>query len=213
MDCYIVGAGGHAREVLDIIESLRVRGSEVRAAGVVADGGGDLDLLRRRSYAFLGSVADLPKPAEDRAYVIGIGDGSVRIRIAAGLDRLGWQSIPLIHPDATVGSQTSIGRGVVLQAGARVTTNVVLAEHVHLNQNATVGHDVRLGRGTTVSPLASLSGGVECGERVTIGTGANLLPGVRVGAGATVGAGAVVVHDVEAGTTVVGVPAVALRGR
>ncbi len=40
-----------------------------------------------------------------------------------------------------------------------------------------------------------------------IGIGSSVIQGVTIGAGATVGAGAVVLGDVEAGETVVGVPA------
>ena len=46
-----------------------------------------------------------------------------------------------------------------------------------------------------------------------IGTGARILPGVHIGRGAVVGAGAVVRDDVEAGTTVVGVPARVIERR
>ena len=45
------------------------------------------------------------------------------------------------------------------------------------------------------------------GDGAMVGLGARVLPGVTIGAGATVGAGAVVIRDVEAGSTVVGVPA------
>lgn len=48
---------------------------------------------------------------------------------------------------------------------------------------------------------------VHIGEDVWIGAGAIILPGVRIGARAIVGAGAVVSRDVEADTTVLGVPA------
>ena len=44
-------------------------------------------------------------------------------------------------------------------------------------------------------------------DRASIGSGAVILGGVTIGAGARVGAGAVVSRDVEAGATVVGVPA------
>jgi serine O-acetyltransferase len=51
------------------------------------------------------------------------------------------------------------------------------------------------------------------GPRATIGVGASILGDVSVGEGARVGAGAVVVSDVEAHTSVGGVPAAVLRSK
>jgi serine O-acetyltransferase len=47
----------------------------------------------------------------------------------------------------------------------------------------------------------------ELGDNVTVGAGAKVLGGIRIGDDATVGANAVVVEAVEAGSTVVGIPA------
>ena len=51
------------------------------------------------------------------------------------------------------------------------------------------------------------SGGITVCDKVWIGCGAIILPGVTIGEGATIAAGAVVTKDVQAGTTVGGVPA------
>ncbi len=47
----------------------------------------------------------------------------------------------------------------------------------------------------------------DIGHNVVLGAGSKVLGGVRIGDNATVGANSVVVHSVEAGTTVVGIPA------
>ena len=46
------------------------------------------------------------------------------------------------------------------------------------------------------------------GRRVNVGAGAKLLGPVQIGDDAVIGANAVVLHDVPAGATVVGIPAV-----
>jgi serine acetyltransferase len=56
-------------------------------------------------------------------------------------------------------------------------------------------------------PNAAVSGGVTGGNRVLVGTGAAVREGVRLGDDVRIGAGAAVIGDVEAGLTVVGVPA------
>jgi serine O-acetyltransferase len=46
------------------------------------------------------------------------------------------------------------------------------------------------------------------GHGVFVGAGARLLGGIRLGDGSSIGANAVVLHDVPAGATAIGVPAV-----
>lgn len=200
----IVGAGGFGRECLDIVEALNRDGAAIEFMGFLDDGGGDEELLRRRGVACLGPVVDCPP---DVGFVIAIGDGDVRRRIAERLRGAGRSPLVLVHPQATVGSDCRVGAGTIINAGARATTNITLGRHVQLHANCTVGHDAALDDFVSVYPGATISGSVRLGAGVTIGTGANVLPGVTVGAGGVVGAGAVVTRDVEPGTTVVGVPA------
>ena len=138
--------------------------------------------------------------------VLGIGDSSLRERVAAKIGPVRW-SAPMVHPLASLGRDVQLGDGSVVAAGARLTTHIVVGEHCYVGPNATIGHDAVLGAFVTVLPGATVSGGVTLDAGVLIGTGANLLQGVHVGRGAVVGAGAVVVRDVAPGLTVAGVPA------
>ncbi len=110
----------------------------------------------------------------------------------------------LTHPSATIGHDVEIGDGVVIAAGVRLTTHIVLGRHTHLNLNCTVGHDVVVEDYVTMYAGVHVGGNCVIEEGATLGTGCVLLPSVRVGRGAVVGAGAVVVHDVAPATTVVG---------
>lgn len=207
MRVHVVGAGGFAREVLDIIEALQATGAALTVAGFYADARSDDAELAERGFEVIGEVAALHEPTSSDAYVIGFGDGPGRRRVHALLDARGWRAASLVHPTASVGGATRLGAGAILCAGARITTNVSVGDHVHVNLNATVGHDAVLGDYVTVNPLASISGRVIVGAETMIGTGANVVEGVRIGERAIVGAGAVVVRDVAPGTTVAGVPA------
>lgn len=204
----IIGCGGHGREIYGIAQAVNEMQDEPwKILGFVDDSTSEANLRRldRLGVPFLGpsgALADL-----SAHYVIGIGDPRVRAKVAAAVDRHGLPAARLVHPSATVGLGNLFGEGVVLFAGARVTTNVTLGRHVHLNQNATVGHDSVLGDFVQVNPLAAVSGDCRIGDRALVGTTAAVLQGLEVGAGATVGAGACVVHNVPAGTVVKGVPA------
>lgn len=200
----IAGAGGLGREVLDIVDALAHHGVPIRCRGFLDDGPVRADLLAARSVGVIGGTDTAMEPGR---YVIAVGDGATRRQIDERLSATGWSAVSLQHPESSIGFGCSLGEGTVMAAGARVTSNVMLGRHCQLHVNVTVGHDVVMGDFVTVLPGATVSGNVQLGHSVTVGTGANILPGLTVGAGAYVGAGAVVTHDVEPGTTVVGVPA------
>lgn len=207
MRIHLIGAGGFAREVLDIIEALARRGDDVSVAAIWADGPSDAKELAARGYEFSGALAEVPRPGPDERYVIAFGNTAGRERVDATLTPGGWLAACLVHPDATIGSAVRLGDGTIVCAGARLTTNIVVGRHVHVNPNTTVGHDVVLGDYVSLNPLVSVSGRVVIGPRALIGTGANINAGLTVGADAVVGSGAVVTREVAANTTVAGVPA------
>ncbi len=201
----VVGAGGHGREVLDVVEAINDVEPTYDVLGVVDDGEVDRARLARRGIELLGpteTVRDL-----DAVYVLGIGTGHTRARLDEQLTGWGCEAVTLVHPMASIASDNRLAPGIVLAAGARVTTNVTLGRHTHLNVNAVVSHDCVVGDYVTLSPGAMVNGDVILGDRAFLGTGAVITPQRRVGEGAVVGAGAVVVADVAAGTTAVGVPA------
>jgi len=117
----------------------------------------------------------------------------------------------LISPDAYVASSVQLGRGCLIQRGVKIMPDAALGVACKVNLGASVHHDCSVGDFCTLAPGCRLLGQVVLEDEVFIGAGAIILPHVRVGAGVIVGAGAVVVKDVSAGTTVVGVPAKAMR--
>jgi sugar O-acyltransferase (sialic acid O-acetyltransferase NeuD family) len=200
MSVVIVGAGGHGREVFDVAVAC---GLDV--AGFVDDGSVDGPGLERLGVGFLGDVGRLGELDHDA--LLGVGDGARREELDGKLAGSGRSSPVAVHPVATVGSDTHLGPGTVVAAGARLTTNIRIGRHGYVGPNAVIGHDCELGDYVTVLPGATVSGNVRIGAGATVGTGANVIQGLTVGEAAFIGAGSVVTRDVAAGAVVFGVPA------
>ena len=150
--------------------------------------------------AFLGA------PCAD-AYVIAVANPAQREGLARLYDRSGLDAVSLIHPSAVIGFDVEIGRGAVVCAGAIITTNVRVGLHVHIDRLVNVGHDCVIENFVTAHPAAIISGGVIVSQRSLIGAAACILPNWEIANDVVVGAGAVVTRNVEASSTVVGVPA------
>lgn len=135
----IIGGGGHARVLSEIIS---------QDPGLGLAGCFD-DSLERGAELWngvkvLGSVSELGKTSDEiDAYVIGIGNNSVRKKISTKYPDLNW--ISLVHTRAVVSPSAKIGAGSVVLAGAVVSANAVIGSQVIVNANATVDHDSQIG--------------------------------------------------------------------
>lgn len=202
----IVGIGGFGREVLDIIEAINAVEPAFVVQGFLDDRYGEDGLAAElRGLELLGPVEAIGDLG--RRYTIGIGSTAHRALVDARATEAGLEPLTLVHPAATIGSVNEIAPGLVIAAGARITTNVRVGRHLHLNLNSTIGHDCVIGDHVTVNPSVNISGNVTLGDRANLGTKSVVIPGVSVGADTVVGAGAVVIRDLPASVTAVGVPA------
>ncbi|WP_110239757.1 NeuD/PglB/VioB family sugar acetyltransferase [Nocardioides gilvus] len=207
----VIGAGGFGRETADVVEAINRSAPQPQwlLQGVVDDSPSATNLARltARGIAHLGSVDDLIAGDERPQYVVGIGSPRIRRILADKLDAAGFNAATLVHPDASVGSQCTLGEGTIILAGARVTTNVHLGRHVHLNPNVTVGHDTVLEDFVSMNPASSVSGDCLVQTGALIGVGAVVLNQLTLGPRALVGGSACVVTNVAAEAVVKGVPA------
>jgi sugar O-acyltransferase (sialic acid O-acetyltransferase NeuD family) len=207
----VIGAGGFGRETLDVIEAMNAAAPSPRLEiiGVVDDHPAAVNLarLKVRDVRYLGSTDDWISSGGPGRYVIGVGNTSAREAIAKKLDVAGKRAVTVVHPSATIGPRSTMAAGCVVCAGVRITNNVSIGRHAHLNLNVTVGHDCVIGDFVSINPLVAVSGDCILQDQVTMGTGSVVLQGITIEMGATAGASACVVRNVIAGAIVKGVPA------
>ncbi|QIK84266.1 acetyltransferase [Sanguibacter sp. HDW7] len=204
----IVGAGGFGRELADVVDDLNAETSTFELLGYLDDGPAEADLARLASSGldYLGTVESFL--AEGTAeFVIGIASPRARRAVDTRLTSAGHEAATLVHPSVTTGRHVEMGSGTILCAGARLTTNISLGRHVHVNLNATVGHDSVLEDYVTIYPGAAVSGNVVLEESVSMGVGSAVLQGLRIGARTFVGGAALVTKDAGPDLVLKGVPA------
>jgi sugar O-acyltransferase (sialic acid O-acetyltransferase NeuD family) len=210
MELVIVGAGGHAREALDVVDAVNRTGHRYRVIGLLDDDQ-RLHGSSIRGHTVLGDVLLLATLSAAVRFFIGIGSCPARSRIAQAVAHLPHRAETLIHPFSSMGSDISLGDGCLVAPGVVVTTNVRLGRHTHLNSGSTVSHDCTLGDWVHIAPGAHIGGAVTIANGCDIGAGSTIIQGLTLAEWSVVGAGAAVVRDVAAGLTVVGVPARAIE--
>ncbi len=208
----IVGAGGFGREVLSLLNDLNSQNQapSFEIVGFVADETPEESTIKALGVRYLGSLSYIYENfsnLKDCYYILAIGNGSARKRIAARLNEIGLRAITLIHPSAIIGQEVVFESGVIVCANSVITTNVKIESHTHINIGCIIGHDVRVGSFVTLSPAVKIMGNCQVDELSTIYTGAILIPNIRIEKNSTIGAGSVVTKNIEANSTAVGIPA------
>jgi sugar O-acyltransferase (sialic acid O-acetyltransferase NeuD family) len=219
----ILGTGGGALDILDIVDAINVHAINVHGTSVQATDvhapiwkvAGFLDDARPAGSAFLGlpvlgPVASAARLDPEVHFLNAIGsDRSHRQRpaIVGATGVANDRFATLVHPRACVSPRCRLGRGVTVNAGVSLAGQVVVGDHATLGAGAIVGHDAAIDDFAIIAPGAVISGAVRIGRSSYVGAGASLRQRVEVGAGALVGMGAVVLNHVAAGDRVVGCPA------
>ena len=202
----ILGAGGFAREVLDVYDACNDAGwGPFEVIGFLANGQPAGTIINDRPV--LGDVEWLGAQDDPPLAICGIGDPIVRRQVCGRAAELGATFHSIVHPDARLTRWLELGPGSIVTAGCILTNRIQIGSHVHLNLDSTVGHDVVIEDFVTVAPGVHVSGNVTLGSGSNIGTGAAIIQGLRIGAGSVIGAGAVVTEDIPPDVVAVGVPA------
>lgn len=209
----IIGAGGFAREVLDIFEASKEAGQNYEVLGYLVEVQYGLPGMLINDKPILGDFSWLKEHAENIQVICGVGDPIVRKHLIERARDCGARFGNIIHPSAILTKYITLGEGIVIAAGCILTNQICIGDHVHVNLDCTIGHDCVLEDYATLAPGVHVSGCVTLGEGCYIGTGANIIDRKKVGKWSIVGAGSVVLSDVPQYSVAVGVPAKVIKTR
>lgn len=205
---WIIGAGGFGRELFWLGRSVLGHDWHWIIAGFLNDIPDTLDAFPDLPR-IQGTTDYVPRPNE--RFICAIGDIEGRREVCQKFLDKGAIFTNFVHKEVMHPESCKLGKGIVVERGATLATDVSVGDFTFLHGNASLGHDVQMGSYCTVSPFAVILGRCKIGSGVAIGAHAVVLPDIEVGDNAVIGAGSVVVRNVKAGETVFGVPAKTIK--
>ncbi|MCQ4726147.1 acetyltransferase [Anaerotignum faecicola] len=184
----VVGAGGHARSVIDII----LQNNEYDLIGCID-----------KSYGTANTVSgmdDIPIIGNDdmleeffisgvKNIFVAIGENKLRDKIFKKVSDIGFNAVNVISRRAYISERAKLKKGICVMAGACINVNTVIEDNCIINTNSSIDHDCRIGRSVHIAPGAAISGTVSIGDYTHIGTGVNVIDNVVVGINTFVGGG------------------------
>ncbi|MGL5963025.1 MAG: acetyltransferase [Fusobacteriaceae bacterium] len=200
----IIGAGGHAKVVIDIIlQRKKALYEEIEIVGILDDSFSEGEDKKLFGISIIGKLDKISELEKSINYVIAIGNNEIREKISKKFKELNY--ITLIHPRAIIAEEVTIGEGTVVMAGAVINSYTKIGKHNIINTSSIIEHDNNLDDYIHISPNSTLCGGVKVGKSSWIGAGATIIQGVEISNNVLVGAGAVVLRNIEKNLMMIGI--------
>ena len=197
----IIGAGGHAKVIADIIEKS---GDEI--VGFLDDNK-EIGTTIINEYKVIGDLNNrftMAVTKENLEFIIAIGDNKKREEISHSPNLKFYTAI---HPSAQMGLDVEIQEGTVIMANACINSSAKIGKHCIINTGAIIEHDNIIEDFVHISPNVALGGTVKIGKSTHVGIGSTIKNNITICENCKIGAGAVVVKNIIEAGTYVGVPA------
>ncbi|GAB2182041.1 acetyltransferase [Denitratisoma sp. agr-D3] len=189
----LVGAGGHARACMDVIE-LDGRYSIQGLVGLPEEVGTAI-----LGVPVLGTDQDLPALARKfGAALVTVGQvksPDMRMRLFTQLQALDYDLPSIVSPRAHVSRHATVGAGTIVMHGAVVNAAATVGRNCIINTQSLVEHDAQVGDHCHVATSAIINSGVRVGEGSFVGSGSTVRQMIRIGQRCVVGMGQRVVKD------------------
>lgn len=205
----IIGARGHAKEILDVLEY----NLEYNEINFFDDINSDIPDKLFNQFPVLKNDTDVINLFVNKPhFILGLGGPYIRAAMCAKMEALGGTLVSVISTTSIIGKHNVVlGSGVNVMHNVLVSSNVIIGKGGLLNAHCLIHHDVEIGDFCEISPAAVITGEVKIGNFVSIGSGAIIKPKIKIGNNVIIGAGAVVTKDIKNNEIVVGVPAKSLN--
>jgi sugar O-acyltransferase (sialic acid O-acetyltransferase NeuD family) len=201
----LIGAGGHACALLDIIKLTDC----ATLCGLLDSSN---EGTERYGLKILGNDDLLPRLFKMGVthFILGIGSAGynpLRKQLFDKARQVGLTPLTLKHPSAIVSPTAIIDPGAQLMAGCIIGPEAQVGTNTIINSGAIIEHQSKVSCHTHIASGACLAGNVTVGEESFIGAKSVVRQGLTIGSYCTVGMGSVVTRSFPDHSTAYGIPA------
>lgn len=197
----ILGAGGTAFEVIEIIKAMNHQKPQWNILGYLDD---NESLIGKEVHGFkvLGNIAS-SKDLRDVFFTSSIGnayDTQLRKRVRQRVPFSDDCFATLIHPNATICETAKVDPGAIIYSNVCISANAHVGHDSFIVYNSVVAHESTVGRHSILSVGVLLPSDVHIGDCCYVGVGAVFRNQLEVGDNCLIGMGSKVVKSVPANT-------------
>ena len=178
----ILGAGGLAREVADVILACNAHGPQhYQLLGFIDENPANHGKALN-GFRVLGDFSWFDAVDISQMYAVaGVGSPASKRKMVNKAAARGLRFCNLTHPTAVVTPFITLGVGVVITAGCILTNQITLGDHVFVNLSCTIGHDAVIDDFCNMNPGVHVSGNIRLEPGCDVGTGAAIIQGLTIG--------------------------------
>lgn len=199
----LIGAGGHARSCIDVIEQ-EGKFKIVGLVGVTSELGSHIN-----GYEVIATdekISNLTNIAQFALIALGqITSPNLRMNLYERTLEAGFELATVVSPSAYVSPSARVGTGTIVMHGAIINTGVKVGSNCIINSRALIEHDSYISDNCHISTGAILNGGVIVDKGCFIGSGAFVKEGVSIGERSVVGMGSLLRANLGANSRFLGV--------
>ena len=190
----LIGAGGHCRSCIDVIESS----SKFVIAGLIDN---KKNIYNSFGYPILGNdkkLINLRKKINNAFITIGqIRTPVVRKKIFLKLLEYKYRLPVIKSKKSYISKKSNIDIGTIIMHNAVVNAYSKIGKNCILNTSSLVEHDAEISDHCHISTGAIINGNVSIGEGTFIGSGVIIKEGIKIGKGCVVGAGKILKKNLK----------------
>jgi sugar O-acyltransferase (sialic acid O-acetyltransferase NeuD family) len=201
----LIGSGGHALIVADIIEQMDC----FEIIGIISSSNEKHPFL---NYPILGNddCLEIYFNKGIKKAALGIGgytSNELRASVFHKLKGMGFSIATAIHPKSTIAKGVAIGEGSCIFAGVVLNPAVSIGKNSIIATSSSIDHETKIGNHVLVSAGATIGANVIIDDGVLCALGTKIISGIHISKNSLIAAGAVVVNHLPENSKVFGVPA------